>query len=93
MWSGPRDDHTALLRSFGACHDTACKGQRAKRRTARIEHMSTEADSPTYETATPKEVADARQHARTKLAEATQRHDRAYWERLRARFGVTAEPV
>ena len=55
--------------------------------------MSAQAGRPTYETATPEEVADARQHARVKLAEATSRHDTGYWERLRARFGVTADPA
>jgi len=29
----------------------------------------------------------------TKLAEAARRHDRAYRESLRARFGVTADPA
>jgi hypothetical protein len=55
--------------------------------------MSAAADRPTNETATPEELADARQHARAKLAEAARRHDRDYWERLRARFGVTADPA
>jgi hypothetical protein len=54
--------------------------------------MSAPADRPVYEAATPEEVANARQHARTKLAEAARRHDPAYWERLRDRFGVTADP-
>jgi hypothetical protein len=55
--------------------------------------MSAAADRPTDGTATPEEVAEARQHARTKLAEAERRHDRPYWEGLRARFGVTADPA
>jgi len=55
--------------------------------------MSAAADRPTYETATPEEVAEARRRARTKLAEAARRHDPAYWERLRERFGVTTDPA
>ncbi len=51
------------------------------------------ADRPTYETASAQEVAEARQNARTRLTAAQRRHDPAYWERLRARFGVTAEPA
>jgi hypothetical protein len=51
-----------------------------------------EADRPPEETAKPDETADARRTARSRLVEALRRHDRAYWERLRARFGVTADP-
>jgi hypothetical protein len=50
------------------------------------------AERPTYETASAQEVADARRDARTRLTAAERRHDPQYWERLRARFGVTAEP-
>jgi len=86
--SVPRNASTAPPRSFAA-RRTA--GHRRTRRGGRIEHMS--ADRPNHETATPQEVADARQEARTKLAEAARRHDPAYWESLRARFGVTADPA
>lgn len=41
----------------------------------------------TYDQATPEQVAEARETARRKLADSVQRHDAAYWERLRARFG------
>jgi hypothetical protein len=51
------------------------------------------ADRPTYETATPQQVAEARQNARTRLSAAERRHDPEYWQRLRERFGVTAEPA
>jgi hypothetical protein len=51
-----------------------------------------EADRPAEETAKPDDAATARRAARSRLTDALRRHDPAYWERLRARFGVTAEP-
>ncbi len=53
------------------------------------------ADQPdlTYGEATAEQVNAARAEARRKLADARRRHDDTYWERLRARFGVTANPA
>jgi hypothetical protein len=55
--------------------------------------MTPDAEPVTYDTATPEQLADARQRARVKLAEARERHTPEYWANLRARFGVTADPA
>jgi hypothetical protein len=43
----------------------------------------------TYADATPEQVADARRRAQARLADAERRHDTAYWDALRDRFGIT----
>jgi hypothetical protein len=44
----------------------------------------------TYETATPEQIAQAREQARRKLAEADQAWTPQRWEQFRARYGRNA---